>query len=574
MLRLVEGGDVGVGAASYRFSCAARLSSALCQVQSIAAVINESKRLAEAGEKMLELKKRLKGFPSSTQLLAPHRRLLREDAVLQLLPKRREYVLVTFNDAVLLVSHAWRVKGFYRLDDLACIRHYEPHAQHRAHLSSTTGEEEREQPRMDDGEAEEDDEGDDAEYASSVELELKKPRDKDAAGGPAAGGAAWEGRGGLKLRRFSLAFTAAVAALTEQHTIVLQFHSEQSKHAWVHDLHRATAGAVQPATAPSPAAAPSPLSPTSLLPSSSPSSAPSSSSSLFVGSLLASAVKLSGGGGLLPSSSPSSAGLLLSATPSPLSSPLSTPASAPPSPSPSPTSACAPPQPLPTAHPLSPSFSSPAAPTSALLARVPPLGAVPVLPARPRPYPAPTTSPTPAQTHTRHTSPAGRPAAPATPTSTAPSPSSSSPSCSCSSSSPFSYSLPQLSAASNPALRSLLAPTPVTPSSGDSGGAQLHSSRTSSTRPPTHAHEGRVEPSPPQSHTPARPALLSEWSKQRQQQMQTATEGGKENQRCRAEALQPLTGTSNSALQSPPSKGRAAATGVQTPFPPRTTVQG
>jgi len=224
-----------------------RLCAALLHIQSIAALINESKRAAENGVRMVELKKRIKGFPSSTPLLVPHRKWLREDSVVQLAPKRRDYILVTFNDALLLLSQAWRVKGFYQLDELQSIRHYDPKA---THAQLVAHEQQREGGGHGDGGAEEhdqtdDDDGDDGVYATSVEIELKKGRDREGsgAGGGGAGGGGGVGggdaRAGLKLKRFSLAFTAAVAAMTDQHTIELQFNGEGDKAAWAQQLHRA-----------------------------------------------------------------------------------------------------------------------------------------------------------------------------------------------------------------------------------------------------------------------------------------------------------------------------------------------
>ena len=584
MLRLLGGGcaEGGASGAGYRFTCTARLSSALCQIQSIAGLINESKRAAEAAEKMLELKKRIRGLPPSTALLAPHRRLLREDSVMQLRPKRRDYILVTFNDALLLLSQAWRVKGFYLLDELAQIRHYEPKAAHAAHRSAQqqslvegeeVEEEEREQ-RVLEPAAEEDDEDecDDSEYASSVELELRKGREREAAvagtgaAAAAAGGGAGEGRAGLKLKRFSLAFTAAIAALTDQRTIVLQFQHDAHKASWVQDLHKASAGANIPATGsstPAPAASP-------FAHCSSPSACPSppSSSSLFAPSLLSTTLKLGGAaGGALPSSSSSSCSSSASteAAPSsnatsPLPSPLSSPSSAPP---PSPSSASlAPSLSLPPSLPspllLAPSFSSPAATSSssAHFAQLPPLGAVPVLPARPRANPASSAS------HPLQAQSAGPSASPARssrpdPSTSASSASSSFPSSlSYASSAPFSYSLPQLTAASNPLLRSLLAPAPSTPpllptqakhagvsSSSDSAAGPLHSSPMTPSPALLKATEVEGRPSLQQPRAPARPPLLSEWKKLRQQQpdvshaaaptVALAIESDKENEQLR-----------------------------------------
>ena len=160
------------------FACHSQLSSALQLVQRIASLINESKRQAESGVKMMELKRRVKGLSPAQPLLAPHRRLIREDAVLQLLPKRREYVLVTFNDGVLLLSQSYRVKGLYLTDDIAAVRHYEPKAAHKAAVARhelSQPSDEPQQPHCDD-ETESGDDEDDSEYPSCVEIELKKGR--------------------------------------------------------------------------------------------------------------------------------------------------------------------------------------------------------------------------------------------------------------------------------------------------------------------------------------------------------------------------------------------------------------
>ena len=224
------------------FGCRSQLSSALLLVQRLASLINESKRQAEAGVKMNELRGRVKGLSATQPLLAPHRRLLREDAVVQLLPKRREYVLVTFNDGVMLLSHAYRLKGFYTADaDIAAVRHYQPKAAHaaatqaRSEQSSSQADEARQQQQQDELEADSDAEGeDDSEYPSCVEIELRKGR-AEADGAGVASTVASGGQAGARLKRFSLAFTAAVASLTDANTLVLQFAAEADKQAWAAD---------------------------------------------------------------------------------------------------------------------------------------------------------------------------------------------------------------------------------------------------------------------------------------------------------------------------------------------------
>ena len=233
------------------FGCHGQLSSALSLVQRLASLINESKRQAENGVKMMELKRRVKGLAASQPLLAPHRRLLREDAVMQLLPKRREYVLVTFNDGLMLLSHAYRLKGFYLTDDIAAVRHYEPKAAHAAltalavpaAAARSRGElspqaEDVQQQQREETEADSGEDEDDSEYPSCVEIELRKGRsDGDGGSGGSApssgvGQPPQQQQAGARLKRFSLAFTAAVASLTELNTIVVQFASDADKQAW------------------------------------------------------------------------------------------------------------------------------------------------------------------------------------------------------------------------------------------------------------------------------------------------------------------------------------------------------
>ena len=375
---------------------------------------------------------------------------------MQLLPKRRDYVLVTFNDALLLLSHAQRVKGFYSFEDVAAIRHYEPRAAHAGlqaqqpplRPDAHEPHEERAEPGDDN-----DDDADDGAFSTSVELELSKPKDSagqaaaasSGTGGGGGGGAsaAAEGRAALKLKRFSLAFTAAIASLTDQRTLVLRFPSEADKAAWVHDVHRAVGSGGNAATA----------------------------SALFAPSLLAAAQRL---GPALASASVSTS----SGSPSRSAASGPSPASVAP-----------------------PSFGTAAASAHG---RAPPVGSVPVLPARPR---APTASEPPL-------------------TPQRPSPTATEPPATAAAALPFSYTRPALGASSPSALRALLAAPPTAA-----------------------AASARAE----QPNCVPRPPLLSEWKRLQAQHSASAS------------ALSPSPGDSDNEAER--EKENAAHTAARTPTP-------